>query len=153
MSNSVMSNEIYFIIICFIINICYALLEGKREAWYYHIKAISGLLKEKDEHPLFTAQRTLFYLIILTANFIIFKHDAWLSATLVFAYWLQFTFFHDGIYYVERNKLNPDLYKKKFFDQSTTSKAWTDKYMTAPIRTVMAATGMVLFIFILKVLS
>jgi hypothetical protein len=103
-------------------------MEGEREAFYfsYKIKCPPSWIQQHsavNEHEMFTVQRAF----VLAMACIACYHD-WLDTVLLaFACMGCFPFMHDGMYYLTRNKLD-GIYPKKWFDQSETSTALTDKY-------------------------
>lgn len=100
-------------IIIIAIWIVYSIYEGKREAYYYQAINIFSL-KRPNIHWIYALQRGLFLIGIgLGLSSII------LPISLAFI----FPFFHDGFYYMKYNDLYPDVYKKRFIDESTTSTA------------------------------
>lgn len=92
-----------------IISCLYACIEGVREAYYYHFA--NGY--KKNIHWIYFIQRALFSVLVYANT----------SFFILMFFLLSFSFFHNGSYYFVRNKLNPEIYKKKFFDASTTSTA------------------------------
>ena len=114
----------------------YAALEGRREADYFHFRWKDPMTKVDDEHFMFSVQRSI---VAILAAF---------ASTLVFGPWgllgfvplpLVFSFFHNGYYYVRRNQLDPEIYQKGWWDQSTTT---TAKVSFGPIpRTSLAVIG------------
>ncbi len=98
----------------FIIWQAYAILEGIREGYYFHFKNTNKDVKVYELHPLFSVQRALFCIAVLVCT-----QDIWLAVSLPFL----FSFWHDGAYYIQRNKLDPHIYPLKFTDYSTTSTA------------------------------
>lgn len=126
-----------------IIWIVYACLEGIREAYYYHLNCISDKPIEKNLHPLFTVQRAV-VLLILLFPFHIDKH----FFVLISACACVFPCAHNSTYYYMRNKLNPLIYPKKWFAQSTTSTAFSTKFFTPVVRTMLAVVGVLGLILI-----
>lgn len=118
------------IYILLIICCIYASLEGVREAYYYHVV---GSFK-KNIHWLYLFQRTLFSILLFSqTNFFILAFFA-----------LSFSFFHNGFYYLTRNKLDATVYEMKFMDASTTSTAIMEfNFME---RTVMLAFGLMFLV-------
>jgi hypothetical protein len=115
----------------FILHMVYAIYEGRREALYYHIKSISGLLKDKNEYPLFVCQSITFYgliylLLLTNSNF-----NYWKALVLLIMLIFTFPFFHDGSYYANRNNLDKFVYKKRFLDESNSN----TEFFSATLRT------------------
>jgi len=94
---------LYAILSCF-----YASIEGIREAFYYH--ALKGS-KSQNLHGIYWFQRLIFAIFLYVAtNFFILTFFV-----------LIFSFFHNGFYFLTRNRLDRLIYPKKFIDFSTTS--------------------------------
>lgn len=131
------------IISIFILWCLYSIMEGYREAQYYDSlwKGYSKIYIEPvNLHTAYTLQR------ILVLGIICFTDFNWWLISLP----LVFSFLHDGSYYFTRNKLNRSIYKKGWFAQSTTSTAWSTKFLTPVIRTIMFITGVgILIIYLL----
>lgn len=97
----------------------YAFLEGNREAGYFHFK-YKFTQQVVDEHPLFTAQRSI--VAIFAIGFPILIYSYWgLLAIIPIA--LTFPFVHDGNYYKRRNRLDISVYKDKWRSQTSSSTA------------------------------
>jgi hypothetical protein len=98
-------------------NVGYALIEGYREAYYYHAAMLLGDKLKKEMHPVFSIQRILFFSVAL----IFFK---WYIAICVFMGEIfTFSFFHNGMYYLTRNNLSKEVYEKRWRAESSTSTA------------------------------
>lgn len=114
----------------------WAALEGRREADYFHFRWKDPMTKVDDEHLMFTVQRSM---VAIFAAF---------ASSFAFGFWgllgfvplpLVFSFFHNGYYYVRRNQLDPEIYQKGWWDQST---ATTAKVSFGPVsRTALAVVG------------
>ncbi len=138
-------------ILLYIIWILYSLLEGKKEAHYFSYKMRAVISKKTvvlkvDEHVWFTLQRALVVSLIFFMNFSIL-HVFFLLLSLA----LCFPFFHDGMYYVQRKKLD-GIYPKGFFDQSTTSTAKMDKLkLLGPASRILGLIASIIIIFALAI--
>lgn len=118
------------VISIFILWCCYGMLEGWREAIFFHrveVDKTAGKLL----HSWWTVQRALVLGIIVITNF------QWWVISLP----LVFIWFHDGQYYTTRNKYNKQIYNKKWFAQSTTSTAFLTKFETPVVRTILFVIG------------
>lgn len=107
--------------------ITYAIYEGKREAYYYQLVAVMGVIRP-NIHWIYLLQRGLFLVVI--------GLGLW-SITIPIALAFIFPFFHDGFYYMKYNDLYPAAYperfsfkyllekvsNKRFISESTTSTA------------------------------
>lgn len=111
----------------------YSALEGIREGFYYHAQPDT---RSFNLHYLFVIQRALFGLLIL-----------YISRDWVFCVGLVliFSLFHNGFYFITRNKLNPEIYKKGFFSNSTTSTAFFE--FSFPVRLILAVLGIAAILF------
>lgn len=136
------------IISIFILWCLYAMFEGWREGILFH-KTEFDKPAGKILHINFTIQRAFILGIILIGNF------EWWVASLP----LVFVFLHDGQfknfnlykYYTTRNKYNRQIYTNKWFSQSSTSTAWSTKFLTPAVRTIMFIAGIgVLVVYLLQ---
>lgn len=134
-------NTLLFILV-FIIWIIYNSIEGFREAHYYNVATKLDLVEEL--HPIFLVQRFLVFILI---NVILIYLD-WKLLIYDLALILIQPFFHNGMYYFIRNKLNNKIYPKKWLDQSNTSTAFLTKFETANFRIIYAIIAILLIILI-----
>lgn len=134
--------------------IAYAVLEGKREAifWFFY----NNQHNIKDLHPLFAVQRGTVLLILSIATYYIWD-NIWISGYAFLMNCLVFSFFHNGMMYHTRYKMSVDIdpddssfwvYEKGWWDQSTTSTAWSTKFMTPVSRTIQAILGVIGYVLI-----
>jgi len=124
---------------CGIIGIVFTLFTSKLEAYYYTHEINDSEPDNFNEHPLFMMIR----LCVIIPLWILTSWD------IILCYMGMFPFIHDGNYYRWRHKLNPDIYTKTWFAQSTTSTAWSTKFLTPVIRTSLFIVSVViLFILI-----
>jgi len=138
--------------------ISYSIIEGKREANFWHHKIQSKdyiIFKDEDRHPLFMLQRGL---VLLLGSILVFyiTSSVWLSLYILTMNSLIFSFFHNGMMYTERNKMskmvypedsNKWVYSKKWYSQSNTSTARLTKIMTPTSRTIQMFIGLIGYIF------
>lgn len=120
---------IFVIIITSILSVLYSIQEGVREGMYWHYKSKSGN-ETMNEHPIFFAQRTVFFIsiaMIIFSNLSLLTSFFHLSSLV-----LVFPYFHGGYMYAIRNGRNDKIYKKGFkSDPSETSTAKINfKYKT-----------------------
>ena len=111
----------------FIIWGLYSIFEGIREAIFYHYKN-HNIKRLFNEHIIFTIQRGIVFIILILLS---------KNILLLISFILCFSFIHNGSYYTMRNILNKEIYKRKWFDQSTTSTSFWTKYMTPLNRTIL----------------
>jgi len=134
--------------------IIYAIIEGRREAHFWHHKIKSSDykdFKDIDRHPLFTIQRGLMLLTLALTSYLILD-NIWLAGYLLIMNSFIFSFWHNGSMYLERFKMskmlspnNPKawIYEKGWWAQSTTSTAWTTKLMGPKSRTIQLIIGII----------
>jgi hypothetical protein len=139
-----------FLAFLYITWVVFMSFEGIREGhyWFWLFKS-NGL--PSNEHKLWTVQRSVVYLIIIVC---ISMTNYAIENVLLFALCLLISspFFHDGFYYQTRHKLDNTIYKKGFFDQSTSSTALLTKFCTPILRTLYLLISLLIFIiFVLGV--
>lgn len=118
---------------CFIV---YFLIEGVREAYYYH-KYSKSTAPRENLHPLFFIQRAEVFGIALLL-------EPTLSFGLILlSFIFMFSFIHDGAYYSTREYLNPGVYPDKFLSNSKTSNAFIE--LNHKWRVFLFAMGILLY--------
>lgn len=117
--------------------VIYSLSEGYREGWHWFYKLNAKDQTKTKAHEVWTLQRTMVVLLLCLLN------SWWWLPLCMFT----FPFMHDGAYYWHREKLKPGTYPKGFFDQSTSSTAFTTKYFTPLIRLICFLIGFVFLFF------
>jgi hypothetical protein len=135
-------------ILLFLIWICYILCEAYREGYYWHYKSFVVDNRKFNIHIIFTIQR---FLMLTSLTFVKFEYFSVNNLDLLLFFvscCLIFSFIHNGMYYTIRNMLNNNIYKKKWFDQSSTSTALTTKFFTPVSRTIMFGIGISLMIYL-----
>lgn len=114
-----------YLALAFISWLVFSVLEGRREALYFSYKMRASIAKQqafkKDEHILFSWQR-----LAVLCGMIIPMGVCLNTLIAATAFCMAFPFLHDGMYYVTRNQLD-GIYPKRWFDQSTTSTALSDR--------------------------
>jgi len=135
----------------------YAILEGKREAifWHHRIKSTDyNSFKTIDRHPLFMVQRGLVLVVSAITSYYI-SGNIWLTLYIFIMNCLVFSFFHNGMMYRERNEMSRIaspidstkwVYAKRWWDQSSTSTAKLTKFMTPNSRTIQMVIGVIGYI-------
>jgi hypothetical protein len=111
--------------------IIYCIFEGAREAFYWNTYPTYDF----NIHWMFFVTRAIF---LAVASDLLWQ--------IIVSFALMFSFIHNGAYYTTRNILNRDLYKKKWFDQSTTSTAFLTKFNGPVSRTIQFILGATLFL-------
>lgn len=119
-----------------ILFIIYSYLEGVREADYFHFRWKHENEVVADEHLKFTLQRTVVAILGAISSTILW---GWFGLLFIPCAALVFTFIHDGSYYKRRNTLDSTVYKKKWYDQTSSSSAKIS--LTPVIRTVLFILG------------
>jgi len=121
-------------------------MEGYREGYYWALKN-DEVLKHyhpDNEHGVWTLQRFFVYVICNYSAYML-NDTLWLLIILP----LCFPFFHDGMYYYERNVIDGS-YPKGWWDFSKTSTSWFTKFSTPILRTLyfVIATTLITLLFI-----
>lgn len=111
--------------------IVYCIFEGAREALYWNTYPTYDF----NVHWMFMVTRAIF---LFVASGLVWQ--------VLVSFILMFSFIHNGAYYTTRNILNKDLYKKKWFDQSTTSTAFLTKFNGPISRSIQFVLGFILFL-------
>ena len=119
-----------------IISLVFTYFTSVFEGYFYTHKAASNFKDKTNLHPLFVVIRSCLWLSLWLIS------DINTVLTCIFI----FPFLHDGIYYTTREMLVHGIYKKKFFDQSTTSTAFSTRFFTPLVRTILAIVGILYFI-------
>lgn len=135
------------ILFIFILWLLYAVMEGNREGFYWNMLFSSGG-KPTVEHDIWTIQRA-----VVAIGFVLFSvslSDSFTVLLILLVYPLVFPFFHDGVYYRTRNIVSKgEYYNLRFWDQSTTSTAFSTRFCTPFLRTLYFTIGVGLLIFIM----
>ena len=140
------------VISSYIIWVLYAIIEGYREGKYWYLLGKTNILPS-TEHKIWTLQRAMVVLLATSVIFIPVVQVINLLFILICA--LAFPFFHDGTYYYTRNRLSQQdpsekvIYKKGFFDQSTTSTSWMTFIQGPIMRSIYLVISVFLFILLL----
>lgn len=125
-------------LIVIILWLVYSVIEGYREAWYYYYRVKTFKNEGEDLHSVFFLQRGIPLLII----------GYCLSWTLAIGCSLIFSFFHDGMYYVQRHKITNTIYPKGWFDDSDTSTAKLELKLW--MRVLLLIIGLILLVYDLQ---
>lgn len=115
------------------------LLEGKRDAFFYHNRKYSIKPDNKNIHWLFSVQRFIILSLIFCMYYIL--NSALSTGVFIFSLILIFSWIHNGVYYFTRHKLDNSVYPKGWFDTSTTSEAKLEFNFIS--RTFMFITGII----------
>ncbi len=132
------------LIIVNLVWVIYSMLEGLREGFFWHFKANTKKDCQFELHPIFALQRGI---VLSLIGLLLFNSIGFYSIPSVLSMMLIFSFFHNGTYYVTRNKLDNSIYKLGWADQSTTSTAKMTKIMNYRNRTIFMIAGVLLQVF------
>ena len=105
------------------------------EGALFHLKSKSKL-KIKNQHFYLVAMRIPFWVL-----FYLITYNWFLLIFLIMA----FPFIHDGIYHWTRNKLNPDVYPKGFWDEPDPKKSDAVLDFTLKQRICLAILGFIIW--------
>jgi len=117
------------IIVLSLVWFLFASLDGFVQAYYYDLYPITK--QHRNLHPFFNLVRAIPAGLMCYEVLMISPEEGWTfvwvpAALYGLALIMTFSFFHNGFYYVTRNKLQPSLYPKGFKDKSTSSTALMD---------------------------
>lgn len=123
--------------------VLYAVLEGWRDAYFYHYRNTSSHPKNENLHWLYTVERIL----ITVAVFFILP--GWFHTGLIcMGFIFVFPFFHDGMYFLTRHRLDKKVYPFGWADNSYTSQAvWELKFFERVVGLVIGAALFIAGIF------
>jgi hypothetical protein len=134
-----------------IVWILYSLTEGFRDGFYWHFENLSKKECDFDINPVFNFQRGLVLTIISILSFSVLGLFSVINAISLI---LMFSFFHNGSYYLIRNKLSEDKYPKKWRDESKTFPKYSSFLFSYNKRVIFVILGISLqiffYIFLLK---
>lgn len=121
-----MGLQVIQVVFLFILWLLFAFVDGRRDAYYYHLLMTYNNKPLNDLHPLFTFQRSIFATVLCICFFLFTDHYilGWHLLKVVFfgiSLILSFSLLHNGSYYMKRNDLNTNVYRMRFTDSSTTS--------------------------------
>lgn len=119
----------------------YALFDGFVQAHYYDLYPTDK--GHKNIHWAYMICR----LFLLTAIYFAVDErvSVWSNIIFCFSLIFIFSFFHNGMYYTTRHKLNPKIYEEKFFSNSETSQAVFE--FDVKFRIMMCALGLLFAIY------
>lgn len=128
-----------------IIWIVYAMSDGFIEGFYFHFKNNSRRTCEFEINQMFSLQRIL--VLVLISGLLV--HVLGLhSLTVVISLMLTFSFFHNGTYYLTRNKLDDRMYPLKWKDESRTFPVFYSGLTTYKRRAFCMVLGIITQVFI-----
>jgi len=137
---------ILYLLLIYFIWIGYACQEGYNEAIYWS-KLINNNGTPSNEHLKWTIWRSITLILGFISTFSILS--IWLSLLFALSLILIFPFWHDGFYYLKRNKLD-NCYPKGFRDFSKTSTSWLDKLKLTifPLRVFYLILSLIMLLYI-----
>lgn len=128
-------SELVAYILVFLLWLGFSAIEGVREAYYFFSLVNTKNIISKNLHPVFALQRG-----IIIAAVLLFSPDICNGFLMAVILSLIFPFFHDGMYYYIRNKLDFRTYPKRWRDRSLSSNAIID--LNFKWRVIFFITGM-----------
>lgn len=132
------------ILTCYIIWIFYFILEGVREAYFWHHSANSNKQTKYNLHGIFTIQRILLFVLINIICLSLGKILILFDIALI----LSQPFFHNGMYYLIRNKIDKNVYNKKWLDQSVNSTAVLTKIEQPIVRVIFFILSLIIILIL-----
>lgn len=140
----------------------FACLEGKRDASFFHSNMKTPDPVKENIHWVFSVTRGIVWSLIILITLYEYPNQITLSdlwdlfpslpiVSTVFAgsLTLIFSFFHNGTYYLIRNRLDSNVYPKGFFDSSTTSTSFFEfGFKSRTIMALIAFVGIVITLII-----
>lgn len=130
-------------IILLTIWIIVSLVEGKRDAHYFHDRNLSTSPDKQNIHWLFALERLVILSLISWVCFI--NYSVINSSVFIAGLVLVFSFFHNGIYYVVRHKLDNSVYKDGWWSSSKTSTAFFE--FNELCRSILFMIGLALILY------
>jgi hypothetical protein len=97
--------------------IAYSMIDGFREGFYWHYRNNSRRTCEFEINRIFSLQRSL--VILLISGFLV-HILGWYSLISTISMIMLFSYFHNGTYYLTRNKLDDKMYPMRWKDESKT---------------------------------
>ena len=125
--------------------IAYSMIDGFREGFYWHYRNNSRRTCEFEINRIFSLQRSL--VILLISGFLV-HILGWFSLISTISMIMLFSYFHNGTYYLTRNKLDDKMYPMRWKDESRTLPVFYSGLMKYNKRTVLMILGLVIQIFV-----
>ena len=142
-----MNIEQYLIKICFLLVwISYAVLDGYRDAHFYHNRNTSTNPSLKNIHWVYFMQRLILGVVIYFGfNQVFSMLDSFVfCAGLI----LVFSYFHNGMYYLTRHELDHSIYPKGWDSDSISSEATLEfSYKIRAMLLIIGSLGIFTSIF------
>lgn len=115
------------------------LVEGKRDAHFFHYRTNSVKIDKHNMHWLFTMERGV--VLSLICWIYALSNSVLNTEVFILSLVLMFSFTHNGQYYRVRNKLDKNVYPKGWWDTSSTSESFLE--FNSVSRTFMAIVGFI----------
>ena len=125
--------------------IVFMLYDAYEEAYLYYY-GVKSKLSIKELHPAFFTQRLIVAIIIIIPTLLITPIIWYKIILFLCSLILCQPFFHNGMYYLTRNKLDNKTYPKKWFAMSTTSTAKSTKFFTPTNRIIFFIISIIFLI-------
>jgi len=136
------------ILLLFIINLIwigYSMAEGFREGFYWHYRNNSRRDCSFEINRIFGLQRSLVLMLIFG---FLFNNIGWYSLLYMISISMTFSYFHNGTYYLTRNKLDDKMYPNTWKDESKTLPVFYSGLMKYNKRTIFMIIGLLIQIFV-----
>lgn len=114
-----------------------ALLEGSRDAFFYNARMNLTKPDGHNIHWVFAFERGIVLGLLCWLHAL--SYSMLNTGVFAFSLILIFSFWHNGIYCMIRNRLDKNVYPKGWFDSSATSESFLE--FSAVSRTFMAMVG------------
>ena len=109
--------SILFISASVILWAMYSAFEGYAEGYYWHYRTISNQYGKGDLHWAFVLRRGICALGLVSMA--MFHSESLISGMFILLHTIfAFSFYHNGAYYLTRNKLNDKIYQGGFKDHN-----------------------------------
>lgn len=125
--------------------IAYSMIDGFREGFYWHYRNNSRRTCEFEINRIFSLQRSL--VILLISGFLV-HILGWYSLISTISMIMLFSYFHNGTYYLTRNKLDDKMYPMRWKDESKTLPVFYSGLMKYNKRTGLMVLGLLIQIFV-----
>lgn len=136
----------------------YFILEGEREGYFWDYKIKSNVVDYVNHHINFTLQRSIFFIVSFSIKLLLTSN---ILSTILFCIglFLIYPYFHCGMMYKTRNKVNSKIYLLGWKSNSSkTSEALTDKMslitkysdrlISLKIGLLLILTNIIIYVFI-----
>lgn len=136
---------IFILLLTNLIWIAYSMMDGFREGFYWHYRNNSRRTCEFEINRIFILQR--FLVLSLVAGLLVYSLG-WYSLISTLSMMMMFSYFHNGTYYLTRNKLDDKMYPNKWRDESRTLPVFYSGLMKYNRRSILMILGLVIQVFV-----